>query len=271
MKRQKKVRIVILNHLSKIQPRNANICLHINVSFRTEIKTEIPDSEQYSSDEPQALGESDDEPLSFFTPKQLSQAQNKSTLFESTFDGNWSSDDQVNDLSDFNLPDLRNKTPSSKANRLFKTSHRTSSGRHYCKYCESEFSSYKEKDMHFPVCEYLQCDQKKFICRICKKQLSKESFKNHIHDSLSCKKCNKKFVNPRSMKAHMKKKHEIDISIRKYDDDHPGDKTEAADSMLAPLEIGYTIPTKRQRQKKPRRTEKVECGKLLKPYLCFML
>jgi KRAB domain-containing zinc finger protein len=78
-------------------------------------------------------------------------------------------------------------------------------GKPACKYCVTIFATKEEQHEH--VCPYLDCDKKNFICRICKKELSKKTFSNHLHENLSCQFCKKKFVNPRAMKKHIARLH----------------------------------------------------------------
>lgn len=74
-------------------------------------------------------------------------------------------------------------------------------GKAACKYCESVFKTKEILKNHFSTCKYLQCDEKNFICRRCKKELSKKTFSNHLHiDNLNCQYCFKSFVNPRNLK-----------------------------------------------------------------------
>lgn len=47
-------------------------------------------------------------------------------------------------------------------------------GKKACKFCATIFSKQSELDDH--KCEYLQCDSDKFICRICLKELSRNTF-----------------------------------------------------------------------------------------------
>lgn len=47
-------------------------------------------------------------------------------------------------------------------------------GKKACKFCATIFLKQSELDDH--KCEYLQCDSDKFICRICLKELSRNTF-----------------------------------------------------------------------------------------------
>lgn len=80
-------------------------------------------------------------------------------------------------------------------------------GKSACKYCESLFKSKEILRRHFDVCKYLQCDKKYFICKTCGKELSKKTFSNHLHETLSCQFCQKEFLNPRNLKSHLLKLH----------------------------------------------------------------
>lgn len=147
------------------------------------------------------------------------------TWTEPTFDGKWSSDEEVSD----GFPDSEDETlmsmirqkrrekkaehrerltnPNAVGPRDSFWSHKKNSltGKFACKYCETMFRSRIEQSMH--ECKYLKCNPKNFICRVCGKELSRKSFSNHLHETLDCQFCKKKFVNPRSMKTHLQKQH----------------------------------------------------------------
>lgn len=140
---------------------------------------------------------------------------------EATFDGQWSSDEQELELEDFaddDISDLelkqafRDKKP--KKNRTDWSKHKKKDlrGRPVCRYCELEFWTFAAKVAHMDVCEFLQCDPKNFICRICCKELSKKTFSNHLHETLDCQYCGKSFVNPRTLRNHVEKQHEAEYS-----------------------------------------------------------
>lgn len=79
-------------------------------------------------------------------------------------------------------------------------------GKKACKYCASVFKAQSEMDRH--KCEYLKCDPDKFICRICYKQLSRNTFSNHmgyVHGDprLQCDVCSRQFKDNRKLKYHM--------------------------------------------------------------------
>lgn len=78
-------------------------------------------------------------------------------------------------------------------------------GKLACKYCDIIFKTKNQKDVH--DCPYLQCDPKNFICRICSKELSRKTFSNHLHETLDCQYCYRKFVNPRNLTRHIAKNH----------------------------------------------------------------
>lgn len=56
-------------------------------------------------------------------------------------------------------------------------------------------------------CKWLECNPKNFICRICGKELNRNTFSNHLHETSNCHYCGKKFVNPRNMKQHIERQH----------------------------------------------------------------
>lgn len=160
--------------------------------------------------------------------------------FEPTFDGNWSSDDggdedYANDggsddsMDSDDEPLSKLKNAKSKVKKIILTevktenpdkpetfsrdlfwSHKKNSlaGKIACKYCESIFETRDEQIAH--DCKYLKCHPRNFICRVCGKELSRKTFSNHLHETLACQYCNKKFVNPRSMKTHMMKQHNVE-------------------------------------------------------------
>lgn len=78
-------------------------------------------------------------------------------------------------------------------------------GKNACKYCVTIFKSNEERAEH--DCEFLKCDPKNFICRVCRKELSRNTFSNHLHETLGCKFCGSQFVNPRNLKSHIRRKH----------------------------------------------------------------
>lgn len=87
-------------------------------------------------------------------------------------------------------------------------------GKPYCKYCDTMFKNHKTRLAH--DCEFLRCDVKNFICKICKKELSKRSFQNHNHEAkTACEYCGKTFKNPPDIKAHILRKHSDKIFSEK--------------------------------------------------------
>ncbi len=51
-------------------------------------------------------------------------------------------------------------------------------GKKACKFCATLFKTQQEVDRH--KCEYLKCKPDHFICRICYKELSRNTFSNHM-------------------------------------------------------------------------------------------
>lgn len=140
---------------------------------------------------------------------------------EATFDGQWSSDEQELELEDYaddDISDLeikqafRDKKPKKSRAEWGKHKKIDLKGKPVCRYCESEFWTFTAKVEHLEVCEYLQCDPKNFICRICCKELSKKTFSNHLHETLDCPHCGKSFVNPRNLRTHILKQHDVEPS-----------------------------------------------------------
>ena len=259
-------------------------------NFRQEIKTEDPEYvvEEYL-DEYYAEGLSSvafidpnadyDEYLCKKEPNVEIQAVNVITEFknepEVTFNGEWSSDED-NDY-DNGFPDSDDKPlvsskstkpterrklkrkPSSEessAKKSFWTHKmRNLSGKIACKYCDTIFKSKESQAEH--VCKFLQCDPKNFICRICHKELSRKTFSNHLHETLDCQYCNKKFVNPRNMKAHIEKLHKGEKFIppqKKSHDDYIKMR-EALEESVRETNV------KKPKVQYPRKKERFECGK----------
>jgi hypothetical protein len=190
---------------------------------------------------------------------------------EPTFDGRWSSDDE--DYY-YGFPETEEKTvikqekiqerrksskkPSDEGSSSRKSfwSHkmRNLSGKIACKYCDTIFKSKEAQAEH--NCKYLQCDPRNFICRICDKELSKKTFSNHLHETLDCQYCNKKFVNPRNMKAHIEKLHKGENFVppkKKSHDEYIRMKEAMEESSL---ETGVKKP----KTQYPRKKERFECG-----------
>lgn len=78
----------------------------------------------------------------------------------------------------------------------------------YCRYCDSSFSTWDEKNSH--QCPYLQnvADPKFYICRFCNKQVTKNSFRMHIsvhaEPTHECKHCLRLFKSIHALKQHVK-------------------------------------------------------------------
>ena len=198
------------------------------------IDPNVPFEEFACKTEPNIEIEEIDEKVDFkIQPKTEPKSEATKPEPEPTFDGNWSSDDDatyVNDDSfdsdDEPLSKLKLKVPQKKTvktvskeeffdkpdqshTRDFFWSHKKNSlaGKIACKYCESIFETRDEQVAH--DCKYLKCHARNFICRVCGKELSRKTFSNHLHETLACQYCNKKFVNPRSMKTHMMRQHKV--------------------------------------------------------------
>lgn len=191
---------------------------------------------------------------------------------ESTFNGNWS--DEADD--DFSTSENDPTTSSKSAQRrkqkkksdavdsrkLF-WSHkiRSLAGKIACKYCDTVFAAKGEQMMH--SCQYLQCDSKNFICRICNKELSRKTFSNHLHETLDCQYCGKKFVNPRNMKAHIKSTHKNDKfippNLPKREFDCFAFQQKAEGSLLDET-TGLMVSAAGRRKRYPRKTGRFECG-----------
>jgi hypothetical protein len=133
-------------------------------------------------------------------------------------------------------------------------------GKAACKYCDTIFKSKDSLREH--VCEFLQCDPKNFICRICHKELSKKTFSNHLHETLGCQYCGKAFVNPRNLKAHINQIH----SDEKFQPPRAADlsifpKIGENDETLEPTldEMTGMLVTGPPRKKYPKKTGRFEC------------
>lgn len=180
-----------------------------------------------------------------------------------TFDGKYSSDEFDEPSDDDTL--LKTKTKIEKINSGKPQRHklRQLTGKSACKYCDTIFKSKESLKMH--VCKYLQCDAKNFICRICKKELSKKTFSNHLHETLACQYCGKKFVNPRNMKTHIKTIHGDEKFIPpKSPDMGLFENFENHDETAEPVldeTTGLLVINKAPRKKYPRKTGRYECGK----------
>lgn len=151
-----------------------------------------------------------------------------------TFDGRWSSDEEDdtktfdaafsrNDSSDSSidsedLPLIKLKTEAHKTSEPTvdhkksnskKPKRKTLTGKNACKYCDTLFASKIEHSKHVN-CKYLQCDPGNYVCRICKKELSKKTFSNHVqvhHKNTTCQYCEMSFASPHGMRRHVKQQH----------------------------------------------------------------
>jgi Zinc finger, C2H2 type len=178
----------------------------------------------------------------------LTRSESRKTklkITEHTFDGNWSSNEKDDDDDNALLEEKKRKSKK-KSDRHSFWKHKSMSlaGKIACKYCDTVFISRDSLKMH--ACKYLSCDPKNFICRICDKELSKSTFSNHLHETLDCQYCGKKFVNPRNMKAHIKKQHPGQKFLQPERND--------GNSQLLPF-------PPRPKPKKYKKKEKLECGK----------
>ena len=181
-------------------------------------------------------------------PNQSEIRSNACKIIENTtFDGKWSSDDDEYDNE--SLLEEKSMRTKKKADRhsFWKHKSRSLAGKIACKYCDSYFESREDKSLH--SCEYLRCDPKNFICRICNKELSKNTFSNHLHETLDCPYCGKQFVNPRNMKAHIKKQHRSHKFIQ------PERKPENDQDI-------QSLP-QRSKVRHYKKKERLECGKIL--------
>lgn len=181
-----------------------------------------------------------------------------------TFDGHWSdedkndvdSDEEYSTTSKQSSRKISGKSKAFESRKHFWTHKLTSlQGKIGCKYCQTVFKTRDELTAH--KCKYLKCDPKNFICRICKKELSRKTFSNHLHETLDCKFCGKKFVNPRNMKTHLKIQHDFTEKIIPLRENNVEDIKEVV---------------KQEKIRKPRKKEKLECGKFGKIFMnCFAI
>lgn len=182
------------------------------------------------------------------------------TVPQQTFDGNFSSDEN-GESSD---GEFFSRSPKKRGENEKPLKHklRQLTGKPACKYCDTIFASKESLKMH--ICEYLQCDPKNFICRICNKELSKKTFSNHLHETLDCQYCGKKFVNPRNLKTHINKIHQGEEFIPPKSPSKElfqdlGIKDEAFEPVLDET-TGLLVSWNRPRKKKyPRKKGRFEC------------
>lgn len=181
------------------------------------------------------------------------------TVPQQTFDGNFSSDENgESSENEFFAKDSIKKEDNGKP---LKHKLRQLTGKPACKYCDTIFVSKDSLKMH--ICEYLQCDPKNFICRICNKELSKKTFSNHLHETLDCQYCGKKFVNPRNMKTHINKIHQNEEFIPPKSPNKElfqdlGVKDESIEPVLDEA-TGMLVTWSRPRKKYPRKKGRFEC------------
>lgn len=139
-------------------------------------------------------------------------------------------------------------------------------GKAACKYCDTIFKSKESLRLH--NCPYLQCDPKNFICRICKKELSRKTFSNHLHETLDCQYCGKQFVNPRNMKTHIKRAHKdekfvppnllnrsVFLSVLNDAESRDESNEPSLDASTGLMSVAY----EQRRKKYPRKTGRFEC------------
>jgi Zinc finger, C2H2 type len=182
---------------------------------------------------------------------------------EPTFDGNYSSDDYEDVSNDELLGD--SKKTDRKDAKVKKHKLRQLTGKPACKYCDTVFISRESLKMH--ICKYLSCDSKNFICRICHKELSKKTFSNHLHETLDCQYCGKKFVNPRNMKIHIKNIHANDTFVPPNSPKREmfamfENQDEKALPVLDETTGILVAPAPKKRKKYPRKKGRFECGKI---------
>lgn len=198
---------------------------HKNDEIEQEIKHEIKDEPLYE----------DPAPIHFeFLPAvpflEVEVKTEPEEPLESTFSGNWSDEDNeplanLKDDFEFNPPSPSTKKkqlPRRVRAKIFREKLTEAElraggvafGKHKmrklvgvpaCRYCDSIFVNRQERDAH--DCDYLKCDPRNFICRICGKELSKKTFSNHVHEAAECQYCGKKVLNPRQMKKHIATRH----------------------------------------------------------------
>lgn len=189
------------------------------------------DSDSEDSDDSENITYSSPiKPSTSTSAKKASKSKVKIEVKPEIYNDGWSDDDEVpltnlKDDFEFNPPSPPVKKPAIPRRlraklfreQLSEAEHRAGGvafGKHKmrklvgvpaCRYCDSIFTDRRERDAH--DCKYLKCDPKKFICRFCGKELSRNTFSNHVHEAAACQYCGKKVLNPRQMKKHIKAKH----------------------------------------------------------------
>lgn len=177
------------------------------------------------------------------------------TSTEKTFDGKWSSDEDAGikenfpDSDDEPLTKLK-KDASPKKGKLSSDKKNKLTGKNACKFCVTIFTDKKALQDH--KCEYLRCDPKNFICRICLKELNKATFHNHIHDGCNCMFCNREYANPWNLRLHMKRRHPYELQLLPPNFDT--DKDFKKELYILPQKI----------ENLPKQKAKFECGKFSK-------
>lgn len=183
---------------------------------------------------------------------------------QQTFDGSYSSDEFHEPSDDEILINAKAKPEKKNEGKPVKHKFRQLTGKAACKYCDTIFNCKDNLKMH--ICKYLQCDPKNYICRICNKELSKKTFSNHLHETLDCQYCGKKFVNPRNMRSHLQKMHQGEKYVPPKSPNHElYQEFENQDETMEPLldeTTGLLVTSKPIRKKYPRRKERCECGEL---------
>lgn len=205
-----------------------------------------------------------------YTDNYVASEVSDSAVAEQTFDGNYSSDDNVDQSDDERTKKTVVRVDNAYAGKPLRHKIRQLTGKPACKYCDTIFKTKESLKMH--VCEYLQCDPKNFVCRICRKELSKKTFSNHLHETLDCQYCKKKFVNPRNMKTHIKNVHKNE----KFIPPNPPNREmfeqfQNLDEPVDPLldeTTGIMVTQKPPRKKYPRKKGRFECGKCTN--VCFV-
>ncbi len=79
-------------------------------------------------------------------------------------------------------------------------------GKKACKFCATIFKSQKEVEKH--KCQYLECNDDQFICRVCHKTLARSAFSRHmsyVHGEakFQCDICSRQFKDRRKLISHI--------------------------------------------------------------------
>lgn len=130
-------------------------------------------------------------------------------------------------------------------------------GKPACKFCDIVFKSRELRNAH--DCPYLRCDPSNFICRTCNKELSRQTFSNHMHETSDCQYCQKKFMNPRNLRIHIEKRHKDEQFV-------PQEKKNFTEYIQWKEEQEKDQPNftpKKSKAKYKRKSVKLECGKFL--------